>query len=270
MVLPTKFSVGVATLILSFSVQAEDALSELDFAFGVIETTDVSTGPDHWRGFLGAGNIVRDDTVAERRAYGLLMVSISYQDTVYFRIGQAGVWLLKSPDSAARVGVAVRARSGYDPDNIDGLAGMEKRDTSIEAGIKGVWRTRPVTATFGIYTDVSDNSNGNSAQLSFSHSFRLNEQWALVPSIGAEWLSSKVVGYYYGVRPNETTPSRPAYAGESSLNLRAALLAHYKITQAWFLYGGASLTHLGSGITDSPISTQDYLLAVFAGGGWRF
>lgn len=272
MCLSAKFSVGVAAIIFgtSLSVQAQDVPTELDFAFGVSETKDVSIEPSHWRGFLGAGNIVRDDPIADRRASRLHLVSISYHDTVYFQIGQAGVWLLKSADSTARVGVAVRTRGGYDPDDIDGLAGMDKRDTSIEAGIYGVWRTRPVTATFGIYTDVSDNSNGNSALLSLSHPFRLNERWALVPSIGAEWLSSDVVGYYYGVKPNETTPSRPTYAGESSLNLRVALLAHYKITQAWFLFGGASVTHLGSGITDSPISTLDYLMAVFGGGGWRF
>ena len=271
--LSNKLIVCVAALIssTSLSVSAQDVYSELDFALGDSATKDASTEPTRWRGFLGDSIGLRTDPVTDMRWFRAPLISVSYNDTVYLRSGQAGAWLLKSADRSVRVGVAVKLRGGYDPeDDVDSLAGMDRRDTSVEAGVRGIWRTRPVIVSFGIYTDVSDNSNGNSALLGLSHPFRLSESWSLVPSLGAEWLSTEVVDYYYGVKPSEATASRPAYAGQSAVNLRAALMAHYKLTRAWFLFGGASVTHLGSGIADSPIVSEEKVAAVFVGGGWRF
>lgn len=254
----------------SFSAAAQDALSELDFAFGAAQAQDPVARPDPWRGFLGAGVVALDHPVADRQGFLLPLASVSYRDTLYLRPGQAGAWVLKSGDRRARLGIAVKTRGGYDPDEVDGLAGMEQRDTSIEAGVQGSWRTRPITVSLGFFTDVSDNSNGNSAQLGISHAFRLSARWSLVPSVGAEWLSDEVVDYYYGVRPAEATPGRPAHAGRSTTNLRAALMLHHRLASAWSLFAGASYTRLGSGITDSPIILHDGVAAFFVGGGWHF
>lgn len=262
------------TALLSFTSslpsRAQDAINELDFALGEPVKLEDPMQTNPWRGFVGAGIIALDHPVAERRAFLVPLASVSYRDTFYLNIGKAGVWLLKSADRRARVGVALKARGGYDPEEIEGLAGMDERDTSAEAGVNAIWRTRPVTVSFGVYTDVSDKSNGNSAQFGLSRPFRLSERWSLIPSLGAEWLSTEVVDYYYGVKPSEAIPNRPAYTGRSSVNIRAALMTHYKLTPAWSLFGGASVTHLGSGITDSPISVEDNVAAIFIGGGWRF
>ncbi len=264
--------VAVIAATSSVSVSAQDAVSELDFAYAYGETdaADDSARSDNWRGFLGAGVIALDRPVADKRTFLVPLVSVSYRDTFYWRFGQAGVWLLKSDDRSARVGVALKARRGYDPDDFDGLAGMDKRRTSAEAGINGMWRTRPVIVTFGYFTDVSGTSHGDSAVLGFSHPFRLSERWSLTPSVGAEWLNRDVVDYYYGVKPSEASANRPAYAGKSSVNLRLAVMAHYKLARAWSLFGGASVTRLGSGITDSPIIIHDNVAALFVGGGWHF
>lgn len=269
--LPIKILVAaLLSSALSLPVCAQDALNEIDFALSESGRLADAAPTNAWRGFVGAGIIALDHPVAERKAFLLPLASVSYRDTFYLNIGKVGVWLIKSADRRARIGVALKARGGYDPEEIDGLAGMDERDTSAEAGVNGIWRTRPVTVSFGVYTDVSDKSNGNSALLGLSHPFRLSERWSLIPSLGAEWLSTEVVDYYYGVKPSEAISNRPAYAGQSSVNIRAALMAHYKLTPAWSLFGGASVTRLGSGITDSPISVEDNVAAVFVGGGWRF
>jgi outer membrane protein len=254
----------------SLPARAQDALSELDFAYRDSDPTDDSARSGNWRGFLGAGLVTLDRPMADRNAVLVPLVSISYRDTVYWNVGQGGVWLLKSDDRSARLGLALKARGGYDPGDFAGLAGMDKRRTSAEAGLNGTWRTQPVIVSFGFFTDVSDNSNGNSALLGLSHPFRLSDSWTLTPSVGAEWLSAEVVDYYYGVRPSEATPIRPAYAGQSSVNLRGALMAHYKLARAWSLFGGVSYTRLGAGITDSPIIIHDSVAALFVGGGWHF
>jgi len=273
MYIPNTFIVFVVAALsasLSLSVRAQDVFTELAFASAESGTRTESVQEDHWRGFLGAGTIALDHPVADRQAFVLPLVSVSYRDTVYWSLGQAGVWLLKSDDRSARLGLAVKARGGYDPEDYDGLVGMEKRHTSVEAGLNGKWWTRLVGLSFGYFTDVTDKSNGNSAQLGLSHSFRLSSKWSLTPSVGAEWLSDEVVNYYYGVRASEAIPGRPAYTGQSTVNLRGAMMVHYKMARAWSLFGGASITHLGTGMTDSPIIIQDNVAAVFVGAGWHF
>jgi len=263
-------AVALLSVTASLSARAQDALSELDFAFSETEPARDSTGSGGWRGFLGAGLIALDRPVADRKAFLLPLVSISYGDTFYWNVGQIGAWLLKSDDRSARLGIALKARGGYDPDDFDGLAGMDKRDTSAELGVNGKWRTRPVAVSFGYFTDVSDKTNGNSALLGLSFPIRLSDSWSLIPSVGAEWLSTEVVDYYYGVRPGEAAFGRPPYAGESTVNLRAAVMAHYRLARAWSLFGGVSITHLGSGISDSPIIIHDDVAALFVGAGWHF
>lgn len=271
--LPIKFLINVVALLsvtASLPVRAQDALSELDFAFAETGKTTDPAGSSGWRGFLGAGLIALDRPVADRKAFLLPLVSVSYADTFYWNVGQIGAWLLKSDDRSARFGIALKARGGYDPDDYDGLMGMNKRDTSAELGLTGKWRTRPMTVSFGYYTDVTDKTNGNSAQLGFSFPIRLSDSWTLVPSVGADWLSAEVVNYYYGVRPAEAAPGRPAYSGESSVNLRGAVLVHYRLARAWSLFGSVSVTHLGSGVSDSPIIIHDDVAAIFIGAGWHF
>ena len=121
-----------------------------------------------------------------------------------------------------------------------------------------------------MFTDISNKSDGNSAQLNLAHPLRLAPRWHLIPSIGAEWLSDKVVDYYFGVKPGEATLARPAYVGTASVNLRAGVMLHYRLSREWSLFGGASYTRLGSGISDSPIVTHDAITALHFGGGWHF
>lgn len=260
----------VLTMAASTPVLAQDVLTELNQAMEQSTPTAEPVAKDHWRGFLGVGVVALDHPVADRQAVLLPLVSVTYRDTLYLSGGSVGAWLLKSDDRRVRLGVALKGRSGYDPDDYDGLAGMEKRDTSAEAGVKVIWHTRPVNVSLGFFTDVSDRSKGSSASLSLSHAFRLSEGWSLIPSVGAEWLSDQVVDYYYGVLPGEALPTRPAYNGTSTVNLRGALLVHYRLARRWSLFGGASYTHLGSGITDSPIILHDGVAAAFVGGGWHF
>jgi outer membrane protein len=248
---------------------AEDMFTELNLTYPAIQSPDVSQ-ETNWRGMLGAGLLVLQPPIENTRTYGLPLLAVTYRDTVYFHFGQAGVYVLRSDDRRARLAIAVKARRGYDPSDYPGLAGMQKRDTSIEAGVSGVWLTRTALISYGYFTDVSGHSDGDSAQLNLAHPFRLQPRWHLTPSLGAQWLSAKVVNYYYGVLPSEAAPGRPAYEGTSSVNLRLGLMLSYRASREWSLFGGVSNTWLGNGISDSPIVIHDHIAALLVGGVWRF
>ncbi|MCI0748934.1 MAG: MipA/OmpV family protein [Nevskiales bacterium] len=267
----TKRAALVAATLFVCVAQAQDELNELNSAYGTPGVEDTAGRTNDWNGLLGAGVGVLNRPIDDDRAFIVPLVSVSYRDVIYLSFAQLGAWLIKSEDRSVRAGIAIKPRGGYDPEDHAGLAGMEKRDTSAELGVKTVWYTRPLNVSFAYYADISGASNGDSAALDFSHAIRLSQRWRLTPSIGAQWLSADVVDYYYGVRSSEMIPGvRPAYTGDNTVNWRAGLMAGYLLASDRLLFGGVSYTGLGSGMADSPIVIHDSLGALHLGFAWRF
>lgn len=259
----------IITGLWSHPANAEDAYTELVAAYaGTALPSEAHAG--NWHGLVGGAVIALQQPVADWRGFVLPLVAVTYRNTVYWHFGQAGVYVLNSDDRRARLGLAVKARRGYDPADYAALAGMGKRDTSIEAGVHGIWLTHGALISYGYFTDVSGTSHGDSAQLSLAHPFRVAPHWRVIPSIGAEWLSDKVVDYYYGVRPSEATVNRPAYTGTACVNLRLGVMLHHRVSRDWSLFGGVGVTRLGSGINDSPIVIHERITALHVGAAWHF
>lgn len=235
-----------------------------------IATLSDSTSALH--GLLGGLVYSTDHSVGEskRKAGVFPLVFLSYADTVQWTIGGGTVWLLKSNDRSTRLGASLRIRGGYTAEDDTILAGMADRDRSVEAGLSFRWRQPHFTLGTAYYQDISGKTKGDSASVRLSFPFRLNQQWGITPSLGAEWLSANVVDYYYGVRTSEATVARPAYIGKSTTNWRAGIAFNYHFAPRWLLLSGLGYTKLGSGITQSPIVNRDSVTTVFAGVGWVF
>lgn len=258
-------------LVLALASQAslaQDEYTELNAAYAATPLQMSHAGA--WHGLLGGAMLALQQPVADTRSYVLPLVAVSYRRTFYWHFGQAGVFVLSSANRHARLAIAVKARRGYDPSISPALAGMDKRATSVEAGVHGIWLTQATLISYGVFSDISGHSHGSSAQLSLAHPMTLAPRWHLVPSIAAEWLSAKVVDYYFGVKASEATPSRPAYTGTPSTNLRVGLMLNYRLTRAWSLFAGVGYTRLGTGISNSPIVIHNGVAALHIGAGWHF
>jgi outer membrane protein len=59
--------------------------------------------------------------------------------------------------------------------------------------------------------------------------------------------------YYYGVRPGEATPDRPAYEAGAGANLEFGVQATYRLNANWQLLGGVSVVQMSSAIRNSPV-----------------
>jgi outer membrane protein len=252
------------------AADAQEILTEIDQAAAHMPAETPRASTSAWHGLLGVGVVTTQTALGETRTLPLPLVAVTYRDTFYWHIVRGGVWLLKSDDRSARLGLAVKMRRGFDPDNFDQLTGMSERDRSVEAGVVGRWRIRPITINAAYYTDVSGTTNGGSANVGVSYRVPLGERWSLTPTLSAEWLSAKVVDYYYGVLPSEATAARPAYTGASTLNLRAGVMTRYRLAREWALFGGVSYTRLGSGIADSPIVVRENVASAMFGAAWHF
>ena len=261
----------VCVMMQSSSVNAAEAYSGGQ-QFDKFDLTTEATATSGLHGMLGAGVFNGESILSDggRKTAVRPLLFLRYEDWAYLSLRGAGVWLLQSADRSLRFGLGVSVHSGYNPYNEANLAGMDRRRSSLDGTVNLSWRTSIVAVSASYAHDIGDSSNGDSASVRLSHGFILSPRLRLTPSIMAQWESEKVVNYYYGVRPDEVLPDRPAYQGRETTNYGAGLAADYRLTQAWSLLGDIRTTHFGSGITDSPIVVRKEATWGFIGAGWHF
>lgn len=228
--------------------------------------------PSGFHGILGAGFFTWHRIFGDNHMLIDVgpVVLLRYEDIAYWSLTGGGVWLVQTADHSLRFGAGARRHAGWSPGFDPFRAGMAARKGSIDGYLNAAWRT-PL-ATFGAhyYHDILNANRGDTASIRISKDFQMGEALWLIPSMGAEWQSSAQVGYYYGVRPEEELPARPAYTGTSTINTDIGYAGIYRLSHSWSLLGGFFTTHYGSGIVNSPIVTRSYANLSFFGAGWRF
>ena len=158
---------------------------------------------------------------------------------------------------------------GYDPGESEALTGLEERDVTLDAGFSISAGDDWGVASLKVMADALGVHNGYEISASYHYPIQF-ERWTLGPGITAKWPSAELVEYYYGVRVGEARVDRPAYSGKSVMNASAAINASYKLAINWEILGGAEYTHLGDGITDSPIIAKDHEVVMYSAIVYRF
>lgn len=229
-------------------------------------------GPSGFHGILGAALFGAKKIIGDGGTVivPLPLILMRYKDVAYWSIGGGGVWLLGTDNRSLRFGAGLRTQAGWRPGDDPELAGMERRKGSFDGYLNGVWRTPLATIGAHYYRDIGNVSRGDAASLRLSRNFRINDDLRLTPSIGATRQDSERVDYYYGVRPEEALPSRPAYIGRDTINVNAGLAGSYWLPRQWSLLGGLFVTRFGNAIADSPIVARRYSTVVYGGAGWMF
>jgi outer membrane protein len=163
------------------------------------------------------------------------------------------------------IGPQVQPRvQGYNADDSSFLRGMEDRNWSVDGGVN-IEAATPV-GLFGvsIMTDLLGRYRGQEVEFRYLVMFPLLG-FHLIPSGGVRWESEKLVNYYYGVKPSEARPGRPAYEGEPALDPFLRLVVRRKLTEHWSLFSDMKYEWLASEISNSPIVDKDYQASITAG-----
>lgn len=165
----------------------------------------------------------------------------------------------------------LRARfSGYDAEDSPFLEGMEDRRKSADLGFALTWeRERRLGLRLTPAVDVLGRSDGVEVALDAFVPVRLGPA-RLEPRLGAAWQSADLVDYYYGVRPEEARPGRPAFRGEATVNATAGLFVFTPLSRRLLLQSFLRLERLGPEIEDSPIVADATALTAFAAVSYRF
>ena len=155
--------------------------------------------------------------------------------------------------------------SGYEEDDAPILNGMSERKSSVWAGAKMGWSNDVVDVGAEWLTDVSGNSDGQRFNLGLERTWQFGEHMMLTPRLGASWQDEKSIDYYFGVRDSEIRFDRPAYAGESAINIEAGVRGVYQFDQHHSVLMGVEVTSLADEIKDSPLVGRSTQNAVFVG-----
>lgn len=213
---------------------------------------------------------------SQDRAYGDTTTSpvplINY-DSTYFRLRGSAADLKLPWVSTDAMRLSFRARysigEGYEASDADILTGMEERNGGFWTGAALEWDTDFADLSVEGLVDASGDSDGYRIRLEASRTFRW-DRISLTPRIVGNWMDDSAIDYYYGVRPDEATFARPAYEGSSTMNIEFGLRATYAPAQNHLIIFDASVTRVGGGIKDSPITTEDTLTSVGLGYMYRF
>jgi MipA family protein len=155
------------------------------------------------------------------------------------------------------------------PEELNLGTDLPKRSFALNSGIEFLYISRMGDIQAQVLTDVSAKHEGQEAWLSWSKPwYTRNSEFTM--TLGLEWKSRQLVGYYYGVRPDEAFVGRPEYSGQAGTNRFVRFAARHRLTQNLSLVGMVEREFLSSAIQDSPIVDGADVDTFFAGLLYRF
>jgi len=203
------------------------------------------------------------------RVFRVLPLLTYVGEKVYVIGPSAGYNLFKNRWVSANV-IADYIFSGDAFDDSPFLDGMEdRRDTlmgGFNANVRGIGKWK---LEFEVTTDVFGRHEGQEIETSLGYAFRGN-RWSLSPSAGLVWHSANYNNYYYGVRPEEVTDTRPSYEPGSSVEFYAGVFGRVEISDAWSVLASVRGELLSDDIQDSPIVDKETVTSTFLGLNYAF
>jgi outer membrane protein len=224
-----------------------------------------------WHGTLGVGPVFVPKYVGSRHLDALLLpiAYVDYNDQFYVNLFRAGAYVWSSQDKKKGISFAVEPRIGFKSSNGPRLAGMEIRRSSLQGGPTFDWEGDFGSLSVGYFTDLSSASHGGYLDALFNKPLVKNERWNANGTLEISRLNSKIVDYYFGVRPAESTPTRPFYQPGATTNVTFWLTGQYNLTKQYALMLGANVTQLGAAAANSPIVERRQVPLLYIGLGWN-
>ncbi len=169
-------------------------------------------------------------------------------------------------ENGLMIGPQVEPRvEGFKEDDSPFLRGMRDRNWSVDGGVNIEAATPVGLLGVSVMSDLLGRHRGQEAEFRYLIMFPALG-FHFIPSGGVRWKSDGLVDYYYGVRPNEARPDRPAYRGEQAFDPFLRLVIRRTLTKHWSLFSDARYEWLAREITNSPIVDKNYQFSITMGG----
>jgi MipA family protein len=250
-------SLAAGLLLATLSMQAAHATVETD------AITELLTEP----GSTGLGFALRvspSPYLGATTKADALPLYLYEGERVFLRSSRAGVKALTGQAHQLDVFVDKRLEGYPLTSPPDSLAGLEVRSNSTDVGATYRYRQQWGALSAEYLRDVSRGHHGSEIRLGYGYDLD-SGAWRWRPSVTLARRDAKLNDYYFGVRPNEAAPGRPAYRAGAGVNTTLALDGSYALSRGWRVLGGVSATLLSGAVQDSPIVDRRVLPAVYLG-----
>lgn len=158
---------------------------------------------------------------------------------------------------------------GYEEDDSPFLSGMEERRKSADLGVDLQWERERIGVSLALKTDILDRSGGQEALLQLYSPIRFGPV-RVEPRVGVAWQSADLTNYYFGVRPEEARPDRPAYEPGSALNLTGGVFVFSPVSRRLLFQGFVRIDQLDGNVEASPIVGDGRAVVGFVGLSYAF
>ncbi|WP_058834242.1 MipA/OmpV family protein [Luteimonas abyssi] len=218
---------------------------------------------DGWSIGVGAG-IIDSPYAGEGTRYRPIPL-ISYEGERFFFQGITAGYHLINRDNIKISAIVAGRLDGFDIDDLStadlaangvDAAHLENRHDGVDAGFSAEWVGTPGRVRLRLLADITDTSDGQEASLHYSYPIRWGGN-IIEPGVGARWMSSDLVGYYYGTLDSEVARGAPVYRPGSAVVPRVSVGVVRPLRANWTLIGDIGYDFLPSEITDSPLLEPD-------------
>jgi outer membrane protein len=148
------------------------------------------------------------------------------------------------------------------------LVGMAKREIGVDAGLSAEYGGGWGIGFAELLRDASGTSHGSEVRLGYKYPLQRG-RLSLTPHFMLGLRNGTLNDYYYGVRPDEATPERPAYTARAGIIPEIGFWGAYGLTDRWSLLFGSTLSRLPSGISGSPVVEGKTQWQAMLGIGWN-
>lgn len=188
---------------------------------------------------------------------------------IFLEAYRVGLKLHDSP--AQRLDVFLGYRfEGFPYDRVPAsMAGMANRGPGVDLGISYKYRAGWGTLFGEMLHDAASGSNGTEMRFGYRHEWAMGKL-LLRPQLAFSIRNANLNNYYYGVRPSEATPTRPAYMPGGGVNREFGVAATYRLSERWRLLAGVSATRWSQVVRNSPIVDNRLQLAGLLGVAYDF
>lgn len=228
-----------------------------------------TTGMD---GYLGLGEMRRPDYMGAAHEHTSLapIANFDYNDVFYIYIDRVGARFWSTANREIALGVAAEPQFGFSPQDGPRLVGMRTRRDSLQGGPAIDWQRSAFAASLAFFFDLSDTSHGQALNLSLFQQVIDRRPWDIGIYESVDYADKKVMQYYFGVTPQEATPTRPVYSPGAAANLGVGLTGAYRLSEVSALLFGVEIDKLGATAAGSPIIERSLSYTAYLGGGLAF
>jgi MipA family protein len=150
-----------------------------------------------------------------------------------------------------------RRHEGFALDRVPtSMTGMQQRERSADLGFYLNFRFFEGALWTQVTRDIAGASHGSELRVGYRHERWWSGRLRLRPYLVGSLRDSRLNNYYYGVRPEEATPQRPAYEPGAGVDLELGLQAAYRLGARWQLLAGLALERPSGNVQESPTTVE--------------